>query len=95
MSAETDGIVLAHLTGLKTQLDRLEDKVDHKADKDDVNRLEGKVDYTNGSVRELQLWRAQLAGAASALSWRPTVAIGGFLTVVTAFATAAATHFIG
>ena len=35
-------------------LERLEGKVDQKADKTDVARLEGKVDKTNGRVTNLE-----------------------------------------
>lgn len=35
-------------------LDRLETKIDNKADRSDIRRLEGKVDRTNGRVTDLE-----------------------------------------
>lgn len=47
---------MAKPTVLSLILDRLDQQDDQ------LNRIEGKVDKTNGNVRDLQLWRAKVEG---------------------------------
>lgn len=43
-----------NISAILGALERVEGKVDAKADKEDIARLEGKVDKTNGRVTELE-----------------------------------------
>lgn len=62
-------------------LERLEGKVDLKADKTDVARLEGKVDKTNGRVTKLEADEIRSDATAAAKDgvkrtiWKATAAI--------------------
>ena len=52
-----------------------------------LQRIEAKIDETNGRVRMLELWRARVAGATAAMNWVPpivTAVISGGLVAVIA-----------
>lgn len=44
--------------------------------KEGLERIEGKVDYTNGSIRSLQLWRAYMLGIGSLAIISGSIIIG-------------------
>ena len=43
-----------------------------------LERIERKVDETNGRVRSLELWKARMEGAKWAVGWIPPIATSAF-----------------
>jgi hypothetical protein len=75
-------------------LGRLEQKVDGKADKSDIARLEAKVDKTNGRVTELEK-REIVHTAADGLKrtiWKAALAIVTAVAALSAIAEAIIDH---
>jgi len=73
-------------------LERVEAKVDQKADKTDVARLEGKVDKTNGRVTRIEAEQIRDEATDAAKNglkgtiWKATAAIIGALASLTVIA---------
>lgn len=58
----------------------MSDEITRRLDAQDrtLERIEGKVDTTNGRVRDLELWKAKMEGAKWAVGWVPPLVTAAF-----------------